>query len=459
MRPDVESLLLARAARSQAQGRLPSLAAAVVQDGGLAWSAGRGSVDATPQGARPDADTQYRIGSITKTFVAVLVMRLRDEGLLRLDDPLDRYAPGTPFGTRTLGQLLAHSAGITAESPGQWWERTPGGDWDALAPSFGEGHQVLDQGVRFHYSNVGFGLLGRVVEEVRGASWFDCARAEILEPLGMSRTSLMPEQPAALGLAVHPWADLVLPEPAEDAGAMAPAGQIWSTLSDLARYARILLGLEPQVLAGTTVDEMATPGVMDWRPSGWSAYGLGLQVHQREGGGMLVGHGGSMPGFLASFLVDREQHTASIVFANATSGLDGSVGADLLRIVAQHEPHVVAEWRPAPVPTDELELVGPWYWGTTPLAVRLTGAGALELLGLQGFGRGSRFVRRGEDWLGLEGYYAGETLRVVRGPDGRPSHLDLATFVLTRGAYEPGDVQPGGVQPPGWRAVEQAREE
>ncbi|NHC13273.1 serine hydrolase domain-containing protein [Motilibacter deserti] len=447
MRPDVEARLLARAARAQAEGRVPSLTAGVVQEGALTWSTGRGAVD----GGRPDADVQYRIGSITKTLTAVLVMRLRDEGRLRLDDPVDRLAPGTPFGERTVAQLLAHTAGLTAESPGLWWERTPGGDWEALAGSLAPGDVKHAAGTRFHYSNLGYGVLGRVVEGLRGRSWADCVRTEILEPLQMRRTSTMPEAPAAPGLAVHPWADLVLAEPANDHASMAPAGQLWSTVEDLARYAAVLLGRAPEVLSPDTVQEMATPGAVDERPAGWSAYGLGLQVHRDAEGRTLIGHGGSMPGFLASFLVDPAEQTASIVLANTTAGLDMSIGTDLLATLRSLEPRVVPEWRPAAeAPADVLELLGLWHWGPAPLALRLLGDGLLELVAFRGRGRESRFRRAGDVWRGLDGYYAGETLRVVRRADGTVSHLDLATFVLTRGPYAPDDVQPGGIEPPGW---------
>ncbi|RZS87194.1 CubicO group peptidase (beta-lactamase class C family) [Motilibacter rhizosphaerae] len=453
MRPDLEAQLLARAARSQAEGRLPSLAAGVVQDGSLSWWCGRGCIDGTPSGSEPDADTQYRIGSITKTFVAVLVMRLREEGRLELDDPLETHVPGTPFGDRSLGQLLAHAGGLTAESPGDWWERTPGVPFDELAQRLTTEHEKLATGTRFHYSNLGFGLLGRVVEVVRGRPWLDCAREEVLEPLGMVRTTPRPEAPAAQGFAVHPWADVVLPEPEEDAVAMGPAGQLWSTLTDLAKYAGVFLGRAPQVLSPETVREMSVPGVVDARPSGWSAYGLGLQVHQRPDGRRLTGHGGSMPGFLASFLVDAEQQTASIVMANATSGLDGTIGADLLDLLKEREPYVVPAWRAVPEQPGDLEIAGPWYWGVTPLAVRLRGLDALDLVPLGPAGRGARFVRVDGAWVGLDGYYAGETLRVVRTPEGAVSHLDLATFVLTREPYEPAAVQPGGVEAPGWRPL------
>src|SRR3954462_10263127 len=119
--PTTARRLLARTARAQRDGRAPSLVAGVVRGGGLAWSAGRGAVP------EPHAEVQYRLGSISKTITGVFVLRLREEGRLRLDDRLERHLPGTPLGSRTVGQLLSHLAGASAESPGDWWQRTPGG--------------------------------------------------------------------------------------------------------------------------------------------------------------------------------------------------------------------------------------------------------------------------------------------------------------------------------------------
>ena len=208
VRADTAHALLHRAARAQADGRAPSAASGVVRDGRLVWSAGRGDLD----GSLPTQDTQYRIGSITKTFTAVLVMRLRDEGRLALDDRLDQHVPDTGLGGCTLRALLSHAAGIAAEPPGPWWERSPGTRWPELASAL-TGDRALD-GLHghFHYSNVGFGLLGRVVERHRGSSWYEALRAEVLDPLGMRRTTYGAEPPHARGFAVHPWADLVLPE-------------------------------------------------------------------------------------------------------------------------------------------------------------------------------------------------------------------------------------------------------
>lgn len=445
-------LLLHRLARAQVAGRLPSVVAGVVRGGSLLWSAGRGFVD----GTEPDADVQYRIGSITKPLTALLVMRLRDEGLVGLSDALDRHVPGTPFGDRTVGQLLSHTAGLQAETAGPWWERTAGGPFDALVAPL-DGAALHRAGRRFHYSNLGFAVLGELVAQVRGRPWGDCLRVEVLEPLGMRRTSLRPVAPAASGWAVHPFADVVLPEPEHDAGAMAPAGQVWSTVTDLARFATLLAGDGGDVISDDTVAEMSEVIVADEPPSGppLTGYGLGLSVLWVDGR-RLVGHGGSMPGFMAGVLVDREcgSGDGAVILTNATTGSDSALPVDLLGILAREEPALPPPWRPAAeVDPAALEIVGPWHWGPAALTMRLGADGLLELRAMDGTAaRESRFCpRRDGTWLGLDGYYAGETLRVVRHPDGTPRHLDLATFVLTRTPYDPAADVPGGVDPRGWR--------
>jgi CubicO group peptidase (beta-lactamase class C family) len=434
--PTTARLLLARTARAQRDGRAPSLVAGVVRDGGLAWSTGRGEV------AEPHTDVQYRLGSISKTVTAIVVMRLRDEGLLHLDDPLDRHLPGTPLGNRTIGQLLSHVAGASAESPGGWWERTQGGSLADLA--LGADDVVLGAGRRFHYSNLGFGLLGELVATLRGTTWDDAVTAEVLAPLGMTRTTPRPVRPAAPGTAVHPWADVVLPEPEHHAGVMAAAGQLWATLDDLARFGAFLIGDTGDVLDPTTLEEMAVPAGVDDSAAGWSAYGLGVQV-VRVDGRTLIGHGGSMPGFLAGVFVDRDEQIGGVSLANTTSGLDAVVFG-LLADVRSAEPRVVEPWTPSPSPV-ALDLLGVWFWGPSPYVLRAVGGGMLHLGPLPGrMGRASRFAARDDGtWLGLDGYFAGETLRIA------DDHLDLDTFVFTRTPYDPAAPVPGGVDERGWR--------
>jgi len=438
--------LHARLATEQSEQRLPSVVAGLVRDGELIWSGGRGKVD----GSTPDADVQYRCGSITKTFIAVAVMRLRDEGALALQDTVDRFLVDTGIGELTIAQLLSHSAGLRAETGETWWERAPGGDFAQLTRTTLRGGTRFDAGRRFHYSNVGFGVLGEIVATIRGARWDAVVADELLGPLQMTRTTTRPQSPAAPGLAVHPWADVVLLEPEHDAGAMAPAGQLWTTIADLARWTAFLSGHAPDLLSAETLAQMREPRVVnDVRGEGWDGgYGLGLQVIN-DGGKRWYGHGGSMPGFLASLEFDDDGDGA-IVMCNATRGL-GDLGDGLLGILAEEEPRVPPEWTPEPTAAAVLELLGSWYWGPSPYILVAHGD-ELELTAI-GRGRESRFRPTGpEAWVGLDGYHTGEPLRVVRRPDGSVSHLDLGSFVFTRTPYDPGADVPGGVDAGGWRA-------
>ncbi|MFE6956762.1 serine hydrolase domain-containing protein [Streptomyces sp. NPDC057696] len=449
--PTTRRALLHRIATAQADGRSPSLVAAVVRDGQLVWSDGRTCVD----GHAPDQDVQYRIGSITKTFTAVLVLRLRDEGLLDLGDPLEKHLPGTGAGQVTIAELLAHTGGLAAETPGPWWERSPSSLRPELADVLGEEPFRHPVGKQHHYSNPGYTLLGSLVEALRDAPWEDVLRREVLEPLGLHRTSGQPQAPHAGGWAVHPWADVMMPEPAEDLGLMAPAGQLWSTAADLGRFAVFLMKGEDQVLSAQSVREMRTPAAPTL-PGDWdSSYGLGLQLARRNGR-VLAGHGGSLPGFVAGLWLSEEDGLAAVTLANCTSGVPAStVSTDLLRIVAEAEPRIPEPWRPLPeVDTVVLELAGPWYWGTQSTVLRLTADGGVSLGPLTGGARDSRFRPNGDGtWTGLDGYYAGEFLRVERRPDGSVSHLDLGSFVFTREPYEKGAPVPGGVDPEGWRGL------
>ncbi|MBL3665089.1 beta-lactamase family protein [Streptomyces sp. M2CJ-2] len=445
--------LLRRIAVAQAEERAPSLVATVVRDGEAVWTGSRTSVE----GNAPDGDTQYRIGSLTKTFTAVLVLRLRDEGAIDLGEPLEKYLPGTGAGEATIAELLAHTGGLAAETPGPWWERTPGSLRPDLADVLGERPLVHPVGRRFHYSNPGYALLGALVEKVRGASWEAVLRREVLEPLSLHRTDVRPQEPYADGWAVHPWADVMQREPAEDLGRMAPAGQLWSTTNDLARFAAFLAHGDERVLDIGSLREMrrpAAPAEAADLASGY-AYGLGMEVRHRDGRA-LIGHTGSLPGFLACLVMSVEDDVAAVVLANCTSGpLLFPVAADLVRIVAEAEPRIPVPWRPLrEADSAVLELVGQWYWGTLGFALRLSADGLVSLEPLSGKGRRSSFRPNGDGtWTGLEGYYAGELLKPVRRPDGSVSHLDLGSFVFNRRPYDEEAFVPGGVDSEGWRGV------
>ncbi|GGK18684.1 serine hydrolase [Pilimelia terevasa] len=447
--PGTRRALTHRLATGQVHGRAPSVVAAVVRGGRPVWVEGRGSVD----GAVPDGDVQYRIGSITKAFVAVLVLRLRAEGLLSLADPLGEHLPGTAADQATVADLLAHTSGLAAETPGPWWERTPGALRPALADLLGEPAQVHRPGERHHYSNPGYALLGALVERIRGQAWDEVLRREVLAPLGMTRTTLLPVAPHAAGWAVHPWADVLLPEPAVDAGRMAPAGQLWSTAADLARFAAFLIDGDERVLDAEAVAEMRAPACPPEAAQWDSGYGLGLQLLRRDGR-LLAGHTGSMPGFLATVWTSAEDDLGAVVVGNSTAGLPvGALAADLLAAVAEREPRIPAPWRPLPtVDPHLLELAGPWYWGPVLWVLRPLADGFLELTPMSEGQRGTRLRPTGDGgWTGLNGYFAGEPLRVERDPTGAVSHLDLGTHIFTRQPYHPARSVPGGVEEAGWR--------
>ena len=138
---------------------------------------------------------------------------------------------------------------------------------------------------------------------------------------------------------------------------------------------------------------------------------------------------------------------AAISLCNSTSGLSSELGAQLLAILG---PAPVAPWAPTPVDPDVLALTGSWFWGPSHLLLRVTPIG-LDLAPATDSGRGSRFLAADSGWRGLDGYYTDELLQVVRRADGTVSHLDLASFVLTRTPYDPTADVPGGVDPDGWR--------
>ena len=447
------SLMTHLLARTQREGRLPSVVAGVVRDGQLVWDGAAGSLDGRPGSPSPDADTQYRMGSITKTFVAVGIMRLRDAGRLRLEDRVEDHLPGTPIGAVSIEQLLTHTAGAPAETSMAWWERTPGGGWDELAET--SLTQRFRAGRRFHYSNVGFGVLGEILARLDGRPWLEVVSDEILRPLGMTRTTPRPVAPFAPGLAVHPFADVTLPEPEEDGGAMGPAGQLWSTVTDLGVWAAFLGGDTGGVLSPDSLAEMCEPHqVDDLAGQPWqTAHGLGWQVWNVDGV-RYAGHGGSMPGFLAGLRVRLDGGDGSVTLTNATSASGTALrdlSSGLLDILATEAPATPQPWYATGDP-GLLDLVGTWHWG--PSATTATVVGEHLLLGTPGTGRGSRFAPVGPDtWVGLDGYLTGEPLTVLRDEDGTPRALDVATFIFSRTPYDPLAPIPGGVDSAGWRGA------
>lgn len=440
-------------ATRQSEFRVPSLAVGIYRGTQQLYGTGVGTLDGTAGGPAADVHAQYRVGSITKTFVGAAVLKLVDEHQVALADRIAEHLPELSGITVTVAELLSQSAGLTAEPDGSWWERSPGVSWSELAGTVTAGSLSLEAGAYFHYSNLSFAILGRLIETKRGVGWFDAVRGDFLEPLGMSRTSFMPQASAAEGFAVHPWADLLHPEPGHDGGAMAPAGQIWSTVADLAIWAHFLTGDGAGLLSPESVAAMHKIRSVDDGDSWTSGYGLGLQI-LRHDGRRLWGHSGSMPGFVAGLWNDESQGLAAIFLCNSTSGPGPGFSTALLDIVASAEPSTPPVWvAAAPAEPGLTDLVGLWFWGPASLGLTLIGPDTLELKALAGTGRGARFRKdAGGRWIGDSGYYFGEELTAVRNPDGSVNHLNLNTFILTRTAYDPAAPIPGGLDERGWHA-------
>jgi hypothetical protein len=266
----------------------------------------------------------------------------------------------------------------------------------------------------------------------------------VLAPLGMTRTSYLPEGAAAQGQSVHPYDGTLVAEPATDTGAMAPAGQVWATIQDLATYAAFLGQGHPDVLSVDELDRAYAPAAGSPEDGMRSQHGLGFQIFA-GGSGTLAGHTGSMPGFLATVLVDRKRRTGGVVLANATTGYSpAAIVIELLDELEVNEPTIAEPWLPsAGVPQALLGVPGVWHWGNTPFVFAMEG---VDLVARRDSVESYRFrVTDDGRVVGRSGYHAGEEMSVVRRPDGTVHYLDVATFIYTRTPYDPDAPIPGGV--------------
>ena len=418
---------------AQSEWHSPSVSAGIVRDGTLLWSTHVGSARLEPV-APPTDDTQYMIGSITKTFTAVLVMALRDAGRLSLDDRLETYLPQTKHGALTIRSMLAHASGLQREPVGRIWENLDAPDRERLLRELEDAEQVLPVHFDFHYSNLAFGLLGEIVEQLEGRSWGNVVTERILAPLEMKNTGLSPDDEVrALGYQVHPHSGVVTLEPRFDLKATAPFGGLWSTVADLGRYAAFIADPFDEVLSPDTVEEMCRPVIMT-DVEGWGrAFGLGYDL-QRTGERVLVGHGGAMPGFLAGLRVRRQDRVGAVVFANSTAGAETTVLAgQLVNAVLDAEPSMAPEWTPS-LPQPEFEgILGSWWTEGSEIVFEVRDnvlwsriPGGLPMAD-------TRFAREDRDrFRAVAGRERGELLEITRGSGGNVERMHFATYALTR---------------------------
>jgi len=418
---------------AQSQWHSPAVSAGIVRDGALVWSMHVGSARLDPITA-PTDDTQYMIGSITKTFTAVLIMRLRDSGTLSLDDRLEQYLPQTRHGAMTIRSMLAHASGLQREPVGRIWESLDAPDRERLLRELEDAEQVLPVHFAFHYSNLAFGLLGQIVEQLEGRPWGDAVTERILAPLEMRNTGLDPDDAGrALGYQVHPHTGAATLEPRFDLKATAPVGGLWSTVADLCRYAAFVADPIGEILSPDTLDEMCRPQIMT-DVEGWGrAWGLGYDL-QRVGERVLAGHGGAMPGFLAGLRVRRPDRVGSVVFANSTAGAETTVLAtSLVNAVLDAEPSMAPVWTPSQRQPDFDGILGSWWTEGSEIVFEVRDnvlwsrvPGGLPIAD-------TRFDRMDADrFRAVAGRERGELLEITRGAGGDVERMHFATYALTR---------------------------
>jgi CubicO group peptidase (beta-lactamase class C family) len=419
----------------QRDGRVPGLYAGVARGGGLIWGAGIGQAEIGDERA-PAPDDQFLIASNTKTFIAVMVMQLRDEGRLSLDDLLGDHVPEVSHPI-TIRQCLAHVSGMAREPLGDVWETLENPSAKELRRDFDDVERVLKPHDHWHYSNVVYAMLGQLIEELDGRSWEQSLRTRLLDPLEMRRTSNgFDGGPHATGYYVGPYDDVPRPEPVMDLKALAPCGGLASTANDLARWSAFVA--DPgDLLSADTIEEMCQPQIL-LNPDNWNAaMGLGFFLARSGTGRTWVGHTGGMPGHITGVFTHRESGTGGIVLmTNTVSPAPDAFAIQLADHVVEHDPVEPEPWRPGTEVPDEFRgLLGRWFSEGSPfvfwveqgeLRARLDKPAATKL-------PPSRFVKVEDDvYRDVAGRERGELLRITRAADGTVTKLNWATYLFTR---------------------------
>jgi len=408
--------------REQRDKRLPSITAAVLRDGELAWDFAVGE-DATP-------DTQYRLGSITKTFTAAAIMQLRDAGKLDLEDSLDRHLEGAAHAP-TIRRLLSHTSGIQRETHDDAWLKQKFAGVDELLDTLHRAESVLPPGARFHYSNLAFALLGIVVERVGGSSFREYVEQRLLQPVGLTRTGFDPDERAATGYLVKPYVEGVWDEAPVETGAWIAAGQMWGTVRDLCRWAAFLADPDEAVLSKRSAEEMRTLQSMADHVRWTGGYGLGMQLF-RDGDRIVAGHTGSMPGFIAFMGVVPADKVGAAILTNSSTARTQQLGLKLIATTIDEWPVPPEPWRVEEPPPPEVErLLGIWFMEGDEVVFRWR-EGKLEAQFTDAPDWSPPAVfDRGDDgrWRVVSGWEQGEALRI------EDERLVLAGYPITR---EPG---------------------
>lgn len=444
---------LARLTRQvQAEARVPALSVALHRADRPLWTL---AVGGTGNDAPLGPQTPFRIGSVTKTFTAVLVLQARDDGLLDLDDPIGAHLDLPAHGELTVRRLLSHTAGLQREPHGDVWDSLRLPAVDELIADLARAERVLPPARRLHYSNLGMALLGHAVARLRGGTWAEVLADRVLTPLGLTATTVTPGPTAATGFLVDTYSDHAHPEPPTDFGAVSPAAQLWSTAPDMARWAAFLAdpaAVDPDgvVLRPSTLDEMRWPLTLTDETLWGAGFGLGLILvpqadpvtgaRQRV---MHVGHDGAMPGFLAAVYGRRGGPGTAGAMGAAVLASSGTAGAildlphRLLAAAVQGDPAEIVAWTPGqPAPERYRGMLGRW-WGEGFEYVFGWRDGALQARGADDPAGKPPAVfapvpDRPDVLRTVSGREAGELLRLTRDERGTVVGMHWATYRFTR---------------------------
>jgi serine beta-lactamase-like protein LACTB len=332
--------------------RLPALSIALVDDQRIVWARGFGFTD--PKAKKPaTAETVYRVGSVSKLFTDIAVMRLVEKGQLDLDAPVTKYLPdfkpANPFDKLiTLRQLMTHRSGLVRESPiGNYFDPTSPTLAETVA-SLNRTKLVYAPESRIKYSNAAIATVGYVLEKTQKRPFVSYLKETLLESLGMRHSAFeaTSEEKNALAAAVMwTYQGREFPAPTFELG-MAPAGSMYSTVLDLGRFLSVLFnggqGPKERLLKKETIEAM-------WRPQfakkgDKEGFGIGFHINDFHGQ-RRIGHGGAIYGFATdlSALPDEKLGVIVVTSRDVANGLMTHIADLALR-------HMLAVRQKKPLP-------------------------------------------------------------------------------------------------------------
>jgi CubicO group peptidase (beta-lactamase class C family) len=310
------------------QSEQPGCAIAIAQRGRIVLERAFGHADLVA-GTKLTPRHRFRVASHSKSFTAAGIMTLREEGRLRLDDPVGQYLGDLhkAVGRVTIAQLLSHSAGLTRDGndSGHWTDRRHFPAVELIREDLSTG-TAIEANTRFKYSNYGYGLAGLVIEAITGESYGAWIKREIVDKAGLTETA--PDVPLAKGAKLARGHSSKLPLgrraifPGEAAtNALAAATGFVSTAGDLARFfAQLAPSAKTSVLSAASRREMVRPQWREPHSSLERYYGLGI-ISGRLGDWEWFGHSGGFQGYITRTAVLPGQDLTISVLTNAADGL------------------------------------------------------------------------------------------------------------------------------------------